>query len=821
MEKYQNPALSPQERAEDLLCKLNVEEKMAQVQCVLWGHGEIDKFLKAGIGHVSTLEIRNVKTLEEAAEVLIQVQKQVMESSRYGIPAIFHMEGLCGALMQEATSFPSGIGRASSWDVELEEKIARVVGRQERAVGITQTLAPVLDISRDSRMGRQCETYGEDPTLAAAMGSAYVKGVQQESAGRRTDACAKHFLGFHNSQGAIHGANVEVGERQLREVYGKPFQAAIAENGLKGIMPCYCSVNGRPVSASAELLTGLLREEMGFEGVTVADYSAVANVHNVQQLYENLEDAGLACMEAGMDVELPAVCCYNEKLGRRFAEGGADMAVLDRAVYRVLCAKFRMGLFEHPFALQGKELKDAFHKKEDEDITLRSARESLILLKNKENLLPLSQNKAGRKIKRIALIGCHGKNARFFFGGYTHLSMVEAIHAAANSLAGVDAANSMGDGKMETVPGTQIQVDETEEFDQILYRLNPECPSLFEELSLRLPKTEIVYAYGFPKAGTDTSHFAEALELAKEADILILTLGGKNGSGSIASMGEGVDGTDIGLPPCQEQFVLEAKKLGKPMIGIHLDGRPVSSDIADSCLDAVVEAWNPSEKGAQAIVDVLLGDYNPGGKLPLSVARCAGQIPLYYNHPNGSAWHQGESIGFAEYVDMPHTPRYYFGYGLSYTDFSYSDLRIWAEGTEETKGVGKVEEDDDKIHVSPRGRIHVRFALQNIGDRAGDEVVQMYVRDCHATMVRPVKELAGFKRIHLEPGEIREITFSMKASQMAFLDEEMRWKTEKGELEIQVGASSEDIRLQGTYTVTEDGYIDSCNRGFYADTDLV
>ena len=810
MEKYQNAALSPQERAEDLLAKLSTEEKMAQVQCWLWGHGDGEEILKHGIGHVSTLEIRNVKTLEEVSENLIRIQKQVMESSEHHIPAIFHMEGLCGALMQEAVSFPSGIGRASSWDPKLEEQIGQIVGRQERAVGITQTLAPVLDISRDSRMGRQCETYGEDPALAAAMGSAFVKGVQGRSAGRQTDACAKHFLGVHNSQGAIHGANVEMGERQLQEVYGKPFQAAIAENDLRGIMPCYCSINGRPASASEILLTDLLREEMGFDGVVMADYSAIANVHRVQGMYESAEDAGLACMEAGMDIELPNTYGFNQELGRRFEEGLADRTVLDRAVYRVLCAKFRMGLFEHPFALTGEELRREIHEETDEAVTLKSARESLVLLKNQKHTLPLD-----RKVKRIALIGCHGRNARFFFGGYTHLSMVEAIHAAANSLAGVDASNTPGSVKMVTVPGTQIQDDETAEFDGILKQQKPDCTSLLQELTARMPEMEISYAYGYPKAGEDTSHFAEALEAAAKADILILTLGGKNGSGSIASMGEGVDGTDINLPRCQEQFILEAAKLGKPMIGVHMDGRPVSSDIADQYLDAVLEAWNPSEKGAQAIVDVLLGEYNPGGRLPLSVARSAGQAPIYYNHPNGSAWHQGESIGFPEYVDMPHTPRYFFGFGLSYTDFTYSNLKIKAEGADSKLRRG----DEDRVCVFPYGRVCVSFTVQNTGDAAGDEVAQLYVRDCHASMTRPVKELAGFGRIHLEPGESKRITFTMKASQMAFLDERMRWKTEKGDMEIQVGSSSEDIRLKGMYRVAEDGYVKSPDRGFYADVE--
>ena len=299
-ERYKDSTLSPEERADNLLGRLSLDEKMAQVNCYLWQHGDEEAALRHGIGHVSTLEIRDVRTLEEAVAAIADIQAKVMANSAHHIPAIFHMEGLCGALIQEATSFPSGIGRASSWDAGLEERIGGIVGRQERAVGITQTLAPVLDISRDSRVGRQCETYGEDPALAAALGAAYTRGVQGQSCGRQTDAAAKHFLGFHHSLGGIIGADMETGERQLREVYAKPFQAAVTESRLRGIMPCYNSVNGKPASASKSLLTGLLREEMGFDGVAVSDYSAVSNVHCLQRLYETARETGLACMEAGM-----------------------------------------------------------------------------------------------------------------------------------------------------------------------------------------------------------------------------------------------------------------------------------------------------------------------------------------------------------------------------------------------------------------------------------------------------------------------------------------------------------------------------------------
>ena len=696
MEKYLNVNLTPQERAADLLSRLSLEEKMGQVNCLFprrdnWE--ELAQQAKYGIGQVSTLNIRKLKSLDEAAAWQRKIQKMVMENSPHHVPAVFHMEGLCGPFIQNSVSLPSGIARGSSWDPELEESLGKIVSRQELSCGITQVLAPVLDISRDSRMGRQSETYGEDPTLAAALGTAYTNGVQEgETAGRKAESVAKHFLGFHNSQGGIHGANCDIPERLLNEVYGKPFQASISEANLRGIMPCYSSINGEPLSSSHKMLTGLLREEMGFDGVCAADYGAVGNVFHVQKVGESVTEAGLMCMEAGMDVEMQNCVGFNEELKEWFRSGRANMEILDRAVRRILEAKFRMGIFEHPYALENEALQEAFYRKEDEGILLRAALESLILLKN-NGVLPFNPN--GRK---IAVVGCHAQNARCFFGGYTHISMMEAVHAVANSIAGMKAGSVEG-REMITVPGTQIQSDETEAFDGVLRQLKPDCPNLLEELSRRIPEAKIRYAYGYPIAGDDLSHIDEALEAVAEADLVIMTLGGKNGSCSVASMGEGVDGTNINLPFCQETFIRRAAELGKPMVGIHFDGRPISSDAADQYLDAILEAWNPAEKGAEAVVKVLIGEYNPGGRLPVSVARCAGQIPIYYNHPNGSAYHQGESIGFKNYVDMPHTPRYYFGHGLSYTTFEYSGLKI------------------DQKSIGPKEQIGIELTIKNTGSR--------------------------------------------------------------------------------------------------------
>lgn len=800
---YKNPQLTPELRAELLLKELSLDEKMAQVSSLVPFGSEYLDFetmsarLSYGIGEVGALEVRCCETLEDAAAWQRRMQEMVMDNSPHRIPAIFHMEGLCGAFIQDSTSFPAGIGRGSSFDPELEEEIARIVSRQEAACGITHVLAPVLDVSRDPRFGRTGESYGEDPTLVSAMGAAYTKGIQSgETAGRKTESVAKHFLGFHNAEGGIHGAYTPVPARTLEEIYGKPFQASIKESNIKGIMPCYCTINGEPASVSKDLLTGLLRERMGFDGVCFSDYGGISNAFYYQSVGETLGQTGLISMEAGMDVETPNIAGFGEELKGMFATGEADMEVLDRAVLRMLTAKFRMGLFEHPFALTGEELKALMVQPGDREVSLRSARESMVLLKN-DGCLPLEKNPM-----KIAVIGPHAAYARKMFGGYTHMCMTESHYAIANSMAGVSGRTDVDPSSIVNVPGTNIQSDETPECDAILHRQKPDCRSLLEELQVRLPDAEIFYAYGYPIWGADQSGFPEALDAVRLADLVILTLGGKHGTCSMASMGEGVDAANINLPDCQDAFILEAKKLSKPMIGVHFDGRPISSDIADENLNAILECWSPSETGAQVVVDILLGECNPSGKLSVTVARSAGQVPVYYNHYNNSAWHQSGSIGFANYVDMPHTPRYPFGFGLSYTGFRYENLTVSADS------------------VKPNEELLIVCDITNTGSVTGTEVVQLYLRDEHASMVRPVKELAGFARVSLNPGETKKVDFRVHPSQMAFLDRKNRWKIEKGQIGIQIGASSEDIRLKGTFTITEDQFITGPERRFWAVTEV-
>lgn len=805
--KYKDPTLSPEERAEDLLSRMSLEEKLGQLQGynpAAWSNDNLEEDYPYGVGEVSFLVASEMESKEQVVEALREIQEKVMSLSKHRIPAIFHMETLCGALMPEATSFPSGIGQASTWNPDLQKKMAEIISRQARAIGVTQAFAPVLDISRDSRMGRQNESYGEDPTLASAMGTAYVQGIQKD--GNLKDgvmATAKHFLGYMNSQGGIHAATCHIPERQLVEIFAKPFQAAITQGGLKSVMNSYGAINGEPVAGSKKILTNLLRDEMGFDGITVSDYTSIAELWRRQKVCKNAVEAGKRALESGIDVELPSGECYNYELLELIKTGEIDVELLDGAVKRILTVKFALGLFENPYPTDSEKITVVFNQPENEALSLQMAKESLVLLKN-DGILPLE-----RKISKIAVIGHHATSLRALFGGYSFMSMAEPLLGVKNTMAGVQTDKLSNDEKEEhnaresrtTYSGSNVEV-ENPKLEDMAKKYYPKSKNLLEQLKEECPNAEILYSYGYPYAGDDESGHEEALEIAKEADVVILTLGGKAGWGVSCTTGEGIDSTNINLPKCQESFIEKLGKLGKKSVGIHFDGRPISSDAADRYLNAIIEAWSPGEKGAQAITAAIFGDYNPGGKLPVSVAYNAGQIPVFYNHENGASYDVGTISAFNSYVDIPHTPRYHFGHGLSYTTFEYSDLRL------------------NKKKYEPYETLCVSVDIENTGHMAGDEVVQLYIRDPYASMVRPVKELAGFKRIWLNPNEKRTITFRIKLSQFAFLDAEMKWKVEAGAMDVLVGSSSNDIRLHDSFEITSDLYVDGKTRGFFAETEV-
>lgn len=791
MEKYQNKDLSAEERAADLLGKLSLDEKMAQVNCLFLGRGGKyeENLIEYGIGEVSCLEMRGDK-LENALRIQRDVQTHIMRKSPHKIPAIFHMEGLCGLLVNGAACFPSNIMRGASFDPDLEYEIGKCIGDQASVAGISHVFAPVLDITRDARFGRMYESYGEDAVLASEMGTAYTKGLQQNS-GRamRVGGVAKHFLAFHKGSGGLHGSDVSIGERELQEVYAKPFEAAIRQGGLMGIMPCYNAINGEAASGSRKLLDNLLRKEMGFQGVVVADYSAIRCMVEANRLAGEPAEAGLRSMTAGIDVEQQNVYGFGAGLKELFETGKADIDILNNAVLRVLETKFRMGLFEHPFADE-TVANSVFTDAKGEELSRRSAREGIVLLKN-DGILPLK----GR-YKKIAVIGYHGNTVRGMFGGYTNFSMYEGFLGDQNTMAGL-ATN--GKEIVETYPGTFVKREDScvNIFEEAAKRVEPNAKTLTQAFQEAFRDSVISYAVGYDYAGNDESGFAEAIETAADADLIVLVLGGKCGTGALCSMGENINATSIGLPPAQEKFIALAATLKKPMIGVHFDGRPVSSDNADKYLNALVEGWNPSRYGAEAIVDILCGKYVPAGRLPVSIAYNAGQLPMYYGHPFNSSYHLNEFYKSLAYMDCPLTPRYPFGFGLSYTKFRYSSLAV-------NKACFRAGED-----------LIISAEIENIGETDGEEVVQLYYRDCIATVAQPNLSLMGFIRLPVGRGEKKRVTFYCNINQFAFLDESMRWKVEKGEIQLFVGPSSANLPLHTSITIEEDAFIRREDRAFY------
>lgn len=797
MQKYQDSSLSPEERASDLLARMNLDEKFGQIQC----YNAIDSFLGKsvekqnpyGVGQVCILIATMLDDVGSAAGLITRLQKQIMESGKHHIPAIFHIETLTGVMVTAATSFPCGLGQASTWDPEQQQKMAACIARQGRAMGISHALAPVFDICRDPRFGRMGETYGEDPTLAAAMGTAYVKGLQDK---HRMSACSKHFLGFMAGQGGIHTAQAVVSPRELREVYAKPFQAAITDGKLDSVMNSYAAIDGQVPAGSKAILRDLLRGEMGFNGVTVSDYSAVEQLESTYHLAESPADAGRLALEAGMDQELPTIAAYNDELKENIRSGAVQESLLDEAVLRILTMKFRLGLFENPFPAENVQ---AEITPADTALNRKIAQESMILLKN-DGVLPLTKS-----AKKVAVIGWHADSVRALFGGYSALAMKENTLGVKMSMAGIQAdadSPAAENAVQKTYPGSEV-VMENPGVEPLARRCYPDAYSMLGALRLAAPHTEFLYAQGYPYAGNEESGYDAALQIAKDADLVICTLGGHYGWNASCTTGEGIDAMHIGLPVCQERFLEKLESLHKPVVGVHFDGHPISSDTADRVCNAILEAWAPGAQGGEAIAALLTGTANPCGKLPCTVARHEGQIPVYYNHPTNTCYSMTGGTPKNAYIDGAHTPRYCFGHGLSYTKYEYDTLRL--------------EKDAIQADGVLKGQLHVR----NAGNKAGTEIVQFYVHDVAASMVRPVKELVGFAKVNLQPGEEKTVCLSLPMSQLAFLDADMRWKVEHGKVELMVGASSEDIRGKAEFMIVGDAYPDGKNRSFVADTKIM
>ena len=758
---YRDPGLSVGERVESLLKIMTLEEKVAQLGSAwvfqLTEDGRLSDrkardLLGDGLGHVTRISGASDLGAEDAARLANEIQRFLFEETRLGIPAIVHEEICSGLMAREATVFPQAIGVAATWDPELARDMAAVVRRQMRAMGAHHGLSPVLDVARDPRWGRTEETFGEDPYLVARMGTAFVEGLQGADLTEGVVATAKHFVGYSASEGGLNWAPPHLPPREMREVYLHPFEAVVAA-GAWSVMNGYHELDGIPCAAHRELLTDILRREWGFEGTVVSDYFAVRQLASYHHVALDATGAAITALTAGIDVELPGTDCYGAPLIDAVRTGAIDSGIVDTAVKRVLMSKFELGLFEEPF-VDPEALAAAINGRAERVLARRIAEKSMVLLSN-HGTLPISP-----EIGTIAVIGPNAHEARNLFGDYTYPAHIEAL---------VDMQS--GDNVFGVPFSGEVSLEGSMK----------QARSVFDALRDRLGDS-VRYAPGCDVDSQSRDGFEEAIALAREAALAVMVMGDKAGLTSDCTSGEGRDRLSLDLPGVQEDLVREIIDTGTPLVLVLVAGRPCGSQWAHERSAAVVQAWLPGEEGAEAIADVLTGVVSPDGKLPISYPRSAGQIPIYYGHKVSG----GRSHWKGDYVDGPASPLYPFGHGLGYTTFRISDLSVTPD------------------LATWNGAVKVSASVTNTGDREGDEVVQLYVRDPVASVTRPMLELKGFARVGLPAGGSARVTFDLPVGQLGFYDRDLEYVVEPGSIDVLVGTSSADLDLAGSFTVVPD-----------------
>lgn len=785
---YKDPSQPVEKRVEDLLSQMTLEEKVAQLGSywsfeLLRPEGpdpeQLNTVLRNGIGQISRVAGMGTKPAEETAALVNAFQQFLTQQTRLGIPAIIHEECLAGYQAKQGTVFPQMIGAAATWEPDLVEKMATIIKHQMVAVGARQGLSPVLDVTRDPRWGRVEETFGEDPYLVSRMGSAYVKGLQGDDWKEGVIATAKHFLGYGNSEGGMNWAPAHIPQRELYEVFARPFEAAIREAGLASVMAAYNELDGVPCAVSKEVLTDLLRGQLGFEGFVVADYMAIEAALRYHHISTDLQAAGVQAFRAGLDLELPTIAGYGSLLVDAVQKGLVDIDTIDTSVHRVLEAKFKLGLFERPYVDVNK-IPQVFNRPKNKETSRQMAAKSMTLLKNDGNLLPLKKD-----LKSIAVIGPNADSIRNLLGDYTYVAQIEGIVGVMQ--AGAEALQlEMDAEKMARVAEYFLAAFKDvfqAEHEEELARKNYDMLSILQSIrSVVSEETVATYAKGCSIRGDARDGFEEAVAAAQQAEVAILVLGGKSGLDETATSGETRDRASLQLSGVQQELLEAVYATGTPVVLVLVNGRPLSVTWAAEHVPAILEAWVPGEEGGPAVADVLFGNTVPGGKLPISVPRNVGQVPVYHYHkPSG-----GRSQLYGDYVDLSTKPLYPFGFGLSFTQFKYSNLRL------------------SNSRVDSKGAIEISCDVSNVGAVAGDEVVQLYLHDREATITRPVQELAGFSRISLKPGDTCTLTFTVKMKQLGFYNRDMEFVVEPGKVDVMVGSSSADIRLKGEFEITGD-----------------
>ncbi len=759
---YRDARLPIKQRVDDLLGRMTLAEKIAQLGS-LWVYEIADELglnrewaqarMAHGLGQVTRLAGGSSLGPVETARLANVIQKFLVEETRLGIPALIHDECCSGFLANGATNFPQIIGIASTWEPELVEAMTQIIRRQMRAVGVHQGLAPVLDIARDPRWGRTEETFGEDPYLTASMGAAYIRGLQGDDWTDGVMATGKHFVGYSASDGGLNWAPARIMPRELREVYLAPFEAAVRVAKLASIMPAYHEMDGEPCSSSYALMTRLLREEWGFDGLVVSDYMAIHQLESYHHLARNKAHAAQLALEAGMDVELPSTNAYGHPLRDAVAAGEITEELIDRSVRRVLAAKFAFGLFERPY-VNPDAVPAVFDTPEQRAVAREIARKSLVLLKNAGELLPLPKT-----LSSIAVIGPNADDTRNLLGDYSYPAHIETL------------ITFKGLGLSEhPVPESLKLVENYADMISVVEAIRRAAPVA----------TQVHYAKGCDVNSSSTARFAAAVEAARRAEVAVVVVGDKAGLIPACTSGEFRDSAHLALPGVQAALVEAIVATGTPVVLVLVTGRPYAIPELVDAAPAVLQAWLPGAEGAPALAEVLFGEANPGGKLPITFPRHPGQVPIYYAHrPSGA-----RSFFYGPYADESNEPLFPFGFGLSYTTFAFENLTVTPKS------------------VAADGAVQVALDVVNTGDRAGDEVVQFYTRTDGASVTRPVQELRGFRRVHLDPGQRKRVTFTLPVELLAYYDAAMQLAVEPVTVQVMVGNSSRNLPARGVCTLS-------------------
>lgn len=763
---YEDPSAPLEARIENLLQQMTLDEKTCQM-VTLYGYKRVLKddlptpewkelLWKDGIGaideHLNGFQQWGLPPSDNAyvwpasrhAWALNEVQRFFVEDTRLGIPVDFTNEGIRGVESYRATNFPTQLGLGHTWNRELIRQVGLITGREARMLGYTNVYAPILDVGRDQRWGRYEEVYGESPYLVAELGIEMVRGLQHN---HQVAATGKHFAAYSNNKGAREGmarVDPQMSPREVENIHIYPFKRVIREAGMLGVMSSYNDYDGIPVQGSYYWLTTRLRGEMGFRGYVVSDSDAVEYLYTKHGTAKDMKEAVRQSVEAGLNVR----CTFRSPdsfvlpLRELVKEGGLSEEVINDRVRDILRVKFLIGLFDAPYQTDLAGADREVEKEENEAIALQASHESVVLLKNADELLPLDINST----QKIAVCGPNANEEGYALTHYGPLAV-----------------------EVTTVlEGIQ---EKTKSKAEVLYTKGCDL------VDAHWPESEII---DYPLTDDEQAEIDKAVENARQADVAVVVLGGGQ-----RTCGENKSRTSLDLPGRQLQLLQAIQATGKPVVLILINGRPLSINWADKFVPAILEAWYPGSKGGTALADILFGDYNPGGKLTVTFPKTVGQIPFNFPCKPSSQIDGGKNPGPTGNMSRINGALYPFGYGLSYTTFEYSDLDI-------TPRV-----------ITPNESATVRLKVTNTGKRAGDEVVQLYIRDVLSSITTYEKNLAGFQRIHLEPGEAQELSFTIDRKHLELLDADMKWVVEPGDFVLMAGASSEDIRLNGTLTVED------------------